>query len=83
MIMELMEKGDLKTFLRSNRPKVLGIEAAAWRTPKLILQDLKPSTLSFRRLAMMGAYVCEGMAYLSSLNIVHRYGHWIMRGSCA
>lgn len=55
MIMEFMGKGDLKGFLKDNRPT-----------------RAKPSSISQKKLAEMGAGVANGMGYLAKMHIVHR-----------
>lgn len=57
VVMELMPKGDLKSFLRSHRPDMCDPHA---RPP------------SVRRLLQMSAEIADGMAYLSAKKYVHR-----------
>ncbi|XP_049874642.1 insulin-like peptide receptor isoform X2 [Pectinophora gossypiella] len=62
VVMELMEHGDLKTYLRSHRPD------ADSSLPKK--DDNNPPTL--QNILQMAIEIADGMAYLSAKKFVHR-----------
>ena len=58
VVMELMEKGDLKTYLRSHRPDVC--------------ENFSQQPPTLKRILQMAAEIADGMAYLAAKKFVHR-----------
>ncbi|XP_045527669.1 insulin-like receptor isoform X1 [Pieris brassicae] len=63
VVMELMEQGDLKTYLRSHRPDA---------DSSLPRKGPAPSPPTLQNILQMAIEIADGMAYLSAKKFVHR-----------
>ncbi|CAH0727470.1 unnamed protein product, partial [Brenthis ino] len=66
VVMELMEHGDLKTYLRSHRPD------ADSSLPKKGQLQSSPTPPTLQSILQMAIEIADGMAYLSAKKFVHR-----------
>lgn len=68
LIMELMEKGDLKNFLRMHRPVEEDIDS----TFAGIKEHISRTPPTIKRIIQMAGEIADGMAYLADKKFVHR-----------
>ncbi|XP_056021824.1 insulin-like peptide receptor isoform X4 [Ostrea edulis] len=68
LIMELMEKGDLKNFLRMHRPVEEDIDS----TFAGIQENISRTPPTIKRIIQMAGEIADGMAYLADKKFVHR-----------
>lgn len=68
LIMELMEKGDLKNFLRMHRPVEDDIDS----TFAGIKEHISRTPPTIKRIIQMAGEIADGMAYLADKKFVHR-----------
>ncbi|XP_061172989.1 insulin-like peptide receptor isoform X2 [Saccostrea echinata] len=68
LIMELMEKGDLKNFLRMHRPVEEDIDS----TFAGIKENISRTPPTIKRIIQMAGEIADGMAYLADKKFVHR-----------
>lgn len=80
ILLELMTGGDMKSFLRQNRPRAVCV----WNTPSVLhfcaLHSLKlchfqgqTSSLSMRELLQMARDIAFGCRYLEENHFIHRF----------
>jgi serine/threonine protein kinase len=70
VLMEIMDQGDLRSYLRKHRPLM---EPAGDQNPerqRLMAQNVQPITL--RQILHWAAQIADGMAYLAATKFVHR-----------
>ncbi|XP_068158008.1 insulin-like receptor [Drosophila tropicalis] len=70
VVMELMKKGDLKSYLRAHRPDERNEEMLAYLQRIGVTGNASPPTYS--RIYQMAIEIADGMAYLSAKKFVHR-----------
>lgn len=68
MVMEFMEHGDLKTFLRKNRPVSKCSQVSFGDYQLAVL----PTRLEIKPIEQMALEIADGMMYLESLRFIHR-----------
>ncbi|XP_078313794.1 insulin-like peptide receptor isoform X3 [Crassostrea virginica] len=68
LIMELMEKGDLKNFLRMHRPTEEDLDS----TFAGIKEHISRTPPTIKRIIQMAGEIADGMAYLADKKFVHR-----------
>lgn len=80
ILLELMTGGDMKSFLRQNRPRAV----CAWNTRVCLFQSLwdsltlsnfqnQTSSLSMRQLLQMARDIALGCRYLEENHFIHRF----------
>lgn len=73
VVMELMECGDLKTYLRSHRPDAEAPPGAAPADgPDASAPPAPPTPPTMQKILQMAIEIADGMAYLSAKKFVHR-----------
>ncbi|KAH8337342.1 hypothetical protein KR059_007519, partial [Drosophila kikkawai] len=70
VVMELMKKGDLKSYLRAHRPEERDEAMMAYLTRIGVTGNVQPPTYS--RIYQMAIEIADGMAYLAAKKFVHR-----------
>ncbi|KAH8374916.1 hypothetical protein KR200_008584, partial [Drosophila serrata] len=70
VVMELMKKGDLKSYLRAHRPEDRDEAMMAYLTRIGVTGNVQPPTYS--RIYQMAIEIADGMAYLAAKKFVHR-----------
>ncbi|KAH8292293.1 hypothetical protein KR054_008217, partial [Drosophila jambulina] len=70
VVMELMKKGDLKSYLRAHRPEERDEAMMAYLNRIGVTGNVQPPTYS--RIYQMAIEIADGMAYLAAKKFVHR-----------
>ncbi|XP_017847643.2 insulin-like receptor [Drosophila busckii] len=72
VVMELMIKGDLKSYLRAHRPDEHGEALTAYQRRIGFTNETIPQPPTYSRIYQMALEIADGMAYLSAKKFVHR-----------
>ncbi|XP_017119663.1 insulin-like receptor [Drosophila elegans] len=70
VVMELMKKGDLKSYLRAHRPEERDEAMMAYLNRIGVTGNVQPPT--YGRIYQMAIEIADGMAYLAAKKFVHR-----------
>ncbi|XP_016960369.1 insulin-like receptor [Drosophila biarmipes] len=70
VVMELMKKGDLKSYLRAHRPEERDEAMMAYLNRIGVTGNAQPPT--YARIYQMAIEIADGMAYLAAKKFVHR-----------
>ncbi|BFF89318.1 insulin-like receptor [Drosophila madeirensis] len=70
VVMELMKKGDLKSYLRAHRPEERDEAMQAYLNRIGVTGNVHPPT--YARIYQMAIEIADGMAYLAAKKFVHR-----------
>ncbi|KAH8369355.1 hypothetical protein KR009_008841, partial [Drosophila setifemur] len=70
VVMELMKKGDLKSYLRAHRPEERDEAMEAYLQRIGVTGNVQPPT--YGRIYQMAIEIADGMAYLAAKKFVHR-----------